>query len=81
MSRGVSVGVGSAVGSSVGCAAEGVVAPEGGVDVELRLTFARLWVDQRPCIERFRAFELCLDICERVEETRLLKVMHAQISP
>ena len=64
VSRGVSVGVGSAVGSSGAGGALGVVDPETGVDVELRLTLARLCVDQRPCIERLRAFELCLETCE-----------------
>ncbi len=59
----------------------GVPAPDGGVDSdgEFKLSFAFLWVDHKPCMERLSAFELCLDTCELAEN--LSRLNSAQISP
>ena len=67
---GVSIGGGASLGASAGAISSGrgtlgVADPEDDAGTAFKLTFARRWVDQRPCIERLRAFELCLDICER----------------
>ena len=67
---GVSIGGGASLRASAGAVSSGrgalgVADPEDDAGAAFKLTFARRWVDQRPCIERLRAYELCLDICER----------------
>ena len=55
--------------SSLGCSATGVISVDGpGVGVgmgEFKLTLVRLWADQSPCTDLFRAFEAWLDVIMR----------------
>lgn len=53
---------------------------------ELRFSLVRRWADQRPCIERFNAFEPCLASCEPQspdsENSRApISPFHSYVSP
>jgi len=64
--------------ADVGSSATGVAT---GVDKagEFRLILGRLWVDHKPCIDRFSAFEPYLSACE--QPTRVSESYHIPISP
>ena len=57
----------------------GVEDPEAGSETELRLIFAFLCVDHKPCIERFNAFELYLDTCERNAYLAMAQLTHRDL--